>query len=726
MDIKDLPQVTSLVDDIQDFINNPNFSPKEQNKWFFSDGLSYYQQLCEIMKLLEYFQQAFKIVQENENTLASAFDVTEEEVETLATKVDELSSAVESELARLDTLEQDNVTIKSDISTIKDDVAANREDISSLQSDNTSNKARISSLENDNTTNKNDIASLKTDNNTNKEKISSLETDNTTNKAKISSLETDNETNKTNISLLQDDNDLNKGKIELLEKDNTTNKSDIASLKTDNTTNKSDIASLKTDNTTNKANIETNTNDIKALNDKDFLQLVKILDSANITVTDSGKKDGIQTFQLTVTGSTPANLSSNLTFFNNNPQQPIISTLSLDLDSTNNKITLTGIKYANGEFDNVDTSIQLSTDEFKIVDSTLSLAKEYLESSTAESTYLKKTDASNTYETKTNASNTYETKTNASNTYETKTNASNTYETKTNASNTYATKTALSSEQSARESADKTLQGNIDSEKTNRENADKTLQGNIETLTSNLNKLTNGQSIADGTSIDTIVDNGFYHQVGDWSGTLPSVDGIEWHYSNLLAFNAGVDVTVQMLFPFNSSECFAFRTGRNTPLTWQDWSVVNPNSKQDKLISGTNIKTINNNSILGNGNIAIENKLNFIKDTPLLIGTLDDKELYCVYIEEWFKDTGTVTFDTYTKWGFKDDDVVNYDLTYKGFIGGLLSDIASVIPLPWYAATTEYVLIGVTDERTLKIIMKGVELSVYIKGFIYFTKDVSA
>lgn len=30
------------------------------------------------------------------------------------------------------------------------------------------------------------------------------------------------------------------------------------------------------------------------------------------------------------------------------------------------------------------------------------------------------------------------------------------------------------------------------------------------------------------------------------------------------------------------------------------------NSKQDTLISGTNIKTINGNSILGNGNISIE------------------------------------------------------------------------------------------------------------------------
>ena len=36
------------------------------------------------------------------------------------------------------------------------------------------------------------------------------------------------------------------------------------------------------------------------------------------------------------------------------------------------------------------------------------------------------------------------------------------------------------------------------------------------------------------------------------------------------------------------------------------WTVDNLNSKQDTLISGTNIKTINNQSILGSGNIVIE------------------------------------------------------------------------------------------------------------------------
>ena len=35
------------------------------------------------------------------------------------------------------------------------------------------------------------------------------------------------------------------------------------------------------------------------------------------------------------------------------------------------------------------------------------------------------------------------------------------------------------------------------------------------------------------------------------------------------------------------------------------WSTLAPSSKQDTLVSGTNIKTINSQSILGSGNITI-------------------------------------------------------------------------------------------------------------------------
>lgn len=50
---------------------------------------------------------------------------------------------------------------------------------------------------------------------------------------------------------------------------------------------------------------------------------------------------------------------------------------------------------------------------------------------------------------------------------------------------------------------------------------------------------------------------------------------------------------------------------------------------QVPLVSGTNIKTINNQSILGNGNINIENLINISTTTAQKIGTwIDGKDLY--------------------------------------------------------------------------------------------------
>jgi len=35
------------------------------------------------------------------------------------------------------------------------------------------------------------------------------------------------------------------------------------------------------------------------------------------------------------------------------------------------------------------------------------------------------------------------------------------------------------------------------------------------------------------------------------------------------------------------------------------WAAIDPSTKQDTLVSGTNIKTINGNSLLGSGNIVV-------------------------------------------------------------------------------------------------------------------------
>ena len=66
MAINNVKDTQSLLLDIEDWMNNPKFQPQEQNKWFFGEGLSYYTQLCEVVKVLTYLQDNFKIVNANE------------------------------------------------------------------------------------------------------------------------------------------------------------------------------------------------------------------------------------------------------------------------------------------------------------------------------------------------------------------------------------------------------------------------------------------------------------------------------------------------------------------------------------------------------------------------------------------------------------------------------------------------------------------------------------
>ena len=89
------------------------------------------------------------------------------------------------------------------------------------------------------------------------------------------------------------------------------------------------------------------------------------------------------------------------------------------------------------------------------------------------------------------------------------------------------------------------------------------------------------------------------------------------------------------------------------------------NNKQDKLISGTNIKTINNTSILGSGNITIESGNS-------------DANVQAV-------DTGDILDDVnvdYATTAYVDNKVANISLTDYAtitYVDGLVGDINSVL-----------------------------------------------
>jgi hypothetical protein len=67
--------------------------------------------------------------------------------------------------------------------------------------------------------------------------------------------------------------------------------------------------------------------------------------------------------------------------------------------------------------------------------------------------------------------------------------------------------------------------------------------------------------------------------------------------------------------------------------------------KQDKLVSGTNIKTINGNSILGNGDLVIEGTGSGGNVSAVSIGeTIDDVNSYATiaYIDKKLGDINTI------------------------------------------------------------------------------------
>ena len=120
MAINNVKDTQSLLHDIEDWMDNPKFQPQEQNKWFFGEGLSYYTQLCEVVKVLTYLQENFKIVIANEKSLEQAYNEVKDlpnQVNALSTKVDDLTNTVSDLPTRVQELETKVTKLISDVSS---------------------------------------------------------------------------------------------------------------------------------------------------------------------------------------------------------------------------------------------------------------------------------------------------------------------------------------------------------------------------------------------------------------------------------------------------------------------------------------------------------------------------------------------------------------------------------------------------------------------------------
>lgn len=278
MAINNVKNTQSLLADIEDWMNNPKFQPQEQNKWFFGEGLSYYTQLCEVVKVLTYLQDNFKIVIANEKSLEQAYNEVKDlpsQFTVLSNRVDELSNTVNDLPTRVQELETKVTKLISDVS---------------------SQLTRIETLEGSVGTNTNDITTIKTD--------------------------------ITNIKSKDGEQDV---KIEKLQ-------SDVVSINAKDISQDSEIASIKSKNQEQDTLIDSNTNKITTLEGKDFLTNVRLENSNSIKFQGGEKVDGVQTYSAQVIGSVPVNLGENVAYASNN-DTPIVTSISNE--NTNNDTTNT-------------------------------------------------------------------------------------------------------------------------------------------------------------------------------------------------------------------------------------------------------------------------------------------------------------------------------------------------------------------------------------------------
>ena len=87
--------------EIIDFVHDPKFNPKNQQKYFFDDAMSYYQELCKISKQIVDFQEAFKSVYANEKEIADtavSFEQLNEALTSLKNYVDAEIISIETQL----------------------------------------------------------------------------------------------------------------------------------------------------------------------------------------------------------------------------------------------------------------------------------------------------------------------------------------------------------------------------------------------------------------------------------------------------------------------------------------------------------------------------------------------------------------------------------------------------------------------------------------------------
>ena len=119
-----------LYQDIVEWQKDPLVQPQNQNRYYFSDAKSYYENLCQINKLLSYFNQAFETIYDNEEQL----DAKAVTIEQLNNAINELRQEVIAQIQELDEdLSADISALGTRLTSAENTLAQAVSNITSLQ-----------------------------------------------------------------------------------------------------------------------------------------------------------------------------------------------------------------------------------------------------------------------------------------------------------------------------------------------------------------------------------------------------------------------------------------------------------------------------------------------------------------------------------------------------------------------------------------------------------------
>ena len=65
---------SDIYGDVINWEKDPMNKPQNQNKYFFSDGKTYYEQICKMLRLMSVFKDAFNQIYDNEDEISSAWE----------------------------------------------------------------------------------------------------------------------------------------------------------------------------------------------------------------------------------------------------------------------------------------------------------------------------------------------------------------------------------------------------------------------------------------------------------------------------------------------------------------------------------------------------------------------------------------------------------------------------------------------------------------------------